>query len=229
LTAPPALRINSVQNAASLLDDPIAPGETITIRGAGFQPDVQLLIGGQAVSAITASSNSITAVAPATLPDGAVTVQVKSGGATSNTVLAPVVAAAPGLFSVDRTGVGQGYILNADGSPNSPSNPAKDGDRITIFVTGAGPVSFDHGYAVTANPVSTYIYGLYMNGVSAVQGPVDGFPGDVYRLTVIIPSVAEIRKNFPDIQIFSYPPQVGITLTIAGRSSQSGLAVSIAQ
>src|SRR6185503_13231546 len=36
LSPPPALRIDSVVNAASLIDGPISTGETIVIRGAGF-------------------------------------------------------------------------------------------------------------------------------------------------------------------------------------------------
>jgi hypothetical protein len=33
----PPLRIDAVENAASLLDDPISAGETIVVRGAGLR------------------------------------------------------------------------------------------------------------------------------------------------------------------------------------------------
>jgi uncharacterized protein (TIGR03437 family) len=229
LTPPPALRIDSVTNAASRLADPISPGETIAVTGAGFGSDTKLLMGGVPVQTIAVTPAQITAVAPAQLPDGAVNVQVQSGGVLSNAVLAPVAAASPGLFSVDRTGLGQGYILNQDGSRNTPDNPAKPGDRITIFATGVGPVTFDHGYAVTANPVSVYVEIFYALGVAAVMGPVDGFPGDVYQLTVYVPDQAQLIAINPDLQNFQYPPQVGVTLKIAGGASQNGLALSIAQ
>jgi uncharacterized protein (TIGR03437 family) len=228
LTAPPALRIDSVANAASRLGDPISPGETIAVTGAGFGSDAQLLVGGVPVQTIAVTPAQITAVAPAKLPDGAVTVQVQSGGALSNAVLAPVAAASPGLFSVDGTGLGQGYILNQDGARNTPDNPAKPGDQITIFATGVGPVTFDHGYAVTANPVSVYVDIFYALGVAAVMGPVDGFPGDVYQLTVYVPDAAQLVAINPDLKDFEYPPQVGVVLKIAGSSSQNGLALSIA-
>jgi uncharacterized protein (TIGR03437 family) len=229
LTPPPALRIDSVANAASRLGDPISSGETIAVTGAGFGPDTQLLIGGVPVQTIAVTPTQITAVAPEKLPDGAVTVQVQSGGALSNAVLTPVAAASPGLFSVDRTGLGQGYILNQDGTRNTPDKPAKPGDRITIYATGVGPVNFDHGYAVTANPVSVYVDIFYALGVAAVMGPVDGFPGDVYQLTVYVPDRAQLVAINPDLKNFQYPPQVGVILKIAGGSSQNGLAISIAQ
>jgi uncharacterized protein (TIGR03437 family) len=218
LTPPPALRIDSVQNAASRLDDPVSAGETIVVQGAGFGSDAQLLFGGVTAKTISVTSNLITAVVPASLPNGAVTVQVQTAGAASNTVLVPVAVVSPGLFSVDGTGSGQGYILNQDGTMNSTSNPADPGDRITVFATGVGPVTFDHGYAVTATPVALWLYGdAYADGVAAVMGPMAGLPGDVYALTVYVPTHVV------------WAAQVGVVLKIGGGASQSGLAISIAQ
>jgi uncharacterized protein (TIGR03437 family) len=156
-------------------------------------------------------------------------VTVQSGGATSNAVLAPVAVTSPGLFSVDHSGRGQGLIVNQDGSMNGPDHPAQPGDKITIFATGVGPVSFDQGYAVTANPVGAFVEGFYCLGVAAVQGPVDGLPGDVYQLTVYVPTYAQLVAANPDLKTFKFPPQVGMVLKIAGESSQNGLAISIAQ
>jgi hypothetical protein len=53
LAPPPALRIDAVENAASLLDGPISAGETIVVQGAGFGNDAQLSIGGTAVPLIS--------------------------------------------------------------------------------------------------------------------------------------------------------------------------------
>jgi uncharacterized protein (TIGR03437 family) len=226
---PPSLRIDSVRNAASLLDDPISGGETIVVLGAGFDSDAKLLIGGIPVNPIAVNSREIDAIMPADLAGEAATVQVQSGGTLSNSVLVPVAVESPGLFSSDRTGAGQGYILNQDGTLNGLSHPAQPGERITIFATGVGPVSFDHGYAVTASPVNVFMDGFYANGVAAIQGPVSGFPGDIYQLTVYVPSYAELVTANPDLRTFKFPPQVGVVLRIEGRSSQNGLAISIAQ
>jgi uncharacterized protein (TIGR03437 family) len=229
LTPPPALRIDAVVNAASLLDTPLSAGETIVVRGAGFGSDTQLTIGTDVVPALSMTSTTITAVVPQTVPMVAAQVQVQSGGVRSNQVLVPVNASAPGVFSQNVSGYGQGYILNKDGTLNTPSNPAATGDRITIFATGVGPVSFTQGYAVTQFPVDIYIDGFYANGVSAVMTPVDGLPGSVYQITVLVPKPSDLAANNPDLKNFRFPPLVGLIMRINGVNSQNGIALSIAQ
>jgi uncharacterized protein (TIGR03437 family) len=224
----PALRIDAVENAASLLADSLSAGETIVIRGTGFGGDAQLSIGGLIVPALSVEPDAITATVPANLPSGPAVVQVQSGGAASNGVLMAVAAVSPGLFSDDGSGVGQGYILNQDGTRNSPSNPAAPGEKITLYATGVGPVSFTDGYAVTQFPVSVYIDGFYCDGVAAVMGPAGGFPGAVYQLTVYVPNPATLAASNPYLLNFTFPPQVGIVLNIDGAASQDGLAISIA-
>jgi uncharacterized protein (TIGR03437 family) len=227
LAAPPPLRIDAIKNAASMLDGPLSVGETIVIRGAGFGSDAQLMIGDAVVPALASNATQITAVVPAGLPTTPVIVQVQSAGATSNQVLVPVASASPGLFSADGTGSGPGYILNQDGTLNSPTNPAAMGDRITIFATGVGPVSFTDGFAVTALPGGVFVDGFYCNGVAAVMGPVGGLPGSVYQLTVFIPKLADLVANNPDLKNFVFPPLVSLIFQIGGASTQIGLSISI--
>jgi uncharacterized protein (TIGR03437 family) len=95
---------------------------------------------------------------------------VQSGGASAS-IFSPFTAAAPGVFSVDGSGLGQGYILNADGTLNSPSNPAMEGAKITIYATGVGPMTFSGGFAVTGAPVEALIDGFLAPGIAAVLGP----------------------------------------------------------
>jgi uncharacterized protein (TIGR03437 family) len=221
---PPSLRIDAVENAASLRGNPISGSETIRVRGAGFGKDAQVMIGGAAAIPISFSPDSITAVAPSGISanatkGAATTVQVLSGNASSNPVTVALAPASPGLFSADGSGFGQGYILNDDGTLNTPSNPAKPKDRITIYATGVGPVSFTEGYAVTQYQPNVFINGIYCNGVSAAMGPVAGFPGDVYRLTVYVPDLAMQPGR---------SPLFGLTLQIDGAFSQNGLTISIA-
>jgi uncharacterized protein (TIGR03437 family) len=228
VAAPPALRVDTIENAASSLDGPVSEGETIVVRGAGFGSGAQLMMGAAAVPAISASATQITAVVPM-LPGTAVVVQVQSGGALSNEVLVPVATASPGLFSADGSGSGQGYILNKDGTLNSPSSPAAPGDRITIYATGVGPVSFTGGYAVTAFPANVYLDGFFCDGVAAIMGPVAGLPGSVYQITVYVPNPAVLLASNPNLQNFTFPPLVGVIMQIAGESSQDGLSISIGQ
>ncbi len=232
--APLPFRIDAVLNAASLLDTSLSPGETIVVQGAGFGSDAQLLINGASVPPISVSSQSITAslpqsVVPQTITSGAAVVLVQSGGALSNLVVVPIAAMGPGLFSADGSGVGQGYILNADGTRNTPANPAKPGSRITIFATGVGPLSFAGPYAVAQFTPNVFIDGFYADGVAAVFGPVQGLPGQVYQLTIIVPDPASLAAANPDLKNFTFPPLVPVVLQSNFVSSQLGLALSIAQ
>jgi uncharacterized protein (TIGR03437 family) len=52
-----------------------------------------------------------------------------------------VSSASPGFFSASQDGRGQGAVLNQDGRPNGPSNPAARGTVVTLFGTGQGEVS----------------------------------------------------------------------------------------
>jgi uncharacterized protein (TIGR03437 family) len=219
LAAPPALRIDSIVNAASLIDGPISAGDAIFVRGTGFGSDAQLLIGGSAVPAISTNATQITAIVPPGVPIPAADVVVQSGGAASNPVVVPIIATAPGIFSANGKGYGQGYILNNDGTLNTPSNPAAPGDKITIYATGIGPVSFTEGYAVTQFPSNVFIDGIFCAGVAAALGPVAGFPGNVYQLTIYVPNPAN----------FTFPALAPVILQMNDVSSQYGVAISIAQ
>jgi uncharacterized protein (TIGR03437 family) len=211
------------------LDDPLSGGETIRVRGSGFAAGAQVTVGGRAIDPLSVSAQEVVAVLPADLPAGGAAVQVTSGGSISNSVLVSATAVSPGLFSLDGTGTGQGYILNQDGTLNGTDNPAKPGDKITVYATGIGPVTFDDGFAVTATPVSLFVAGFYCRGVAAVMRGVTGFPGDVYQLTVYLPSYDDIVAINQDLKNYKYPPQVGVILRIAGGQSQDGLALSVAQ
>jgi hypothetical protein len=61
------------------------------------------------------------------------------------------------------------------------------------------------------------------------MGPVAGFPGAVYQLSVFVPDPAALAANNPNLLNFKFPPQVGVILQIDGASSQNGLAISIGQ
>jgi uncharacterized protein (TIGR03437 family) len=227
LPAPPALRIDSIVNAASLVDGTISAGETIVVRGAGFGPDAQLLIGGAVVPAISMDATEITATVPSNFPNGATEFVVQSGGAASNQVLVPVVPTSPGIFSVNGTGFGVGYILNQDGTLNGLTNPANPGDKITLYATGVGPISFVGAYAVTQYAPNVSIDGFYCDGFAAFVGPLPGFPGDVFQLTVYVPNPAALNAGNPNFANFTFPPVDQVILTMNGVASQYGIAIYV--
>jgi uncharacterized protein (TIGR03437 family) len=231
LAPAPALRVDSVMNAASLLDGAISAGETIVVQGAGFGTNPQLSIGGISVPAISSTSTSITATVPQAV-GGTAVVQVSSGGAVSNQVAVEVAPTAPGIFSQNGSqngsGFGQGYILNNDGTLNSPTNPAAPGEAISVFATGVGPVSYVQGYAVSQYPVDVYIDQINCNGIEAFMGPVAGLPGNVYQIQVYVPVLAKLRVAQPYLPP-SFPPLALLNMVVNGVASQNGIAISVSQ
>jgi uncharacterized protein (TIGR03437 family) len=215
LTPAPAVRLDSVRNYASHLATPLAPGEPILALGAGFGNGAQIVVDGSPLATVSATATSIVAVLPDTAAtSGAHTLQVSSGGTLSNPVYAPAAAAAPAIYSVDGSGTGQGYILNSDGTLNSPSNPAAPGSAITIFVAGAGQYTISDGYAVAALSPSVFVDDFYCNGIAATIGAVNGLPGNVYQLSVYIPDLATLVKANPDLKSFVFPAQSAIQLVM---------------
>ena len=110
LAPPPALRVDSVVNAASLFDGPISPGETVIVQGAGFGSAPELTINGIDIPVLSKTLTTVTATVPQSLPVGAAEVQVSAGAGSSNKVLVPVNPTSPAIFSQNGSGAGQGYI-----------------------------------------------------------------------------------------------------------------------
>ena len=77
-----------------------------------------------------------------------------------------------------------------------------------------GPFTVSDGYAVTALPASVFTGGFYANGIAATEAPLAGFPGNVYRLSVLIPDPAALAARNPDLANFHFPPEVGVRLVI---------------
>ena len=238
LQAGPALRLDSVQNYASHFASPLAPGEPILALGAGFGDGAQIVVDGSPLVTVASTATSLVAVMPDdAATSGAHTVQVSNNGILSNSVYVAAAPAAPGIFSADGSGAGQGYILNSDGTMNSPSNPAAPGSAITIFAAGAGQYTLTDGYAVTMQTPAVFIDGFYANGIAARIGPVAGLPGNVYQLSVYIPDVAALVNANPDLKNFKFPAQSPIQLVMGPSNalnfansqavSQNGLFISI--
>jgi uncharacterized protein (TIGR03437 family) len=245
VSATSALRIDSVSNAASHLGVALSPGETFMVNGAGFGNGAAVSMNGVALPLIAQSATTLVAAIPlsfssllaaqpyASVTSFAATITVQSGGASAS-IFAPFAAAAPGVFSVDGSGLGQGYILNADGTLNSPSNPAMEGSKITIYATGVGPMTFSGGFAVTGAPVEVLIDGFLAPGIAAVLGPVPGLPGEVYQLSVKVPQPSTfVNTSYLN---FHLPAQSALTFVansqptsggIVDWASQTGLGISV--
>lgn len=138
----------TAQNAASFAATGIAPGEIVALRGYGIGPTtgvsapgpnyptqltgVQVSFGGFQAPLFYVQSGQLNAQVPWELADQASTmVQISFPGVSSAGTSVAVTSSLPGVF----------YLNNSDGTRNSPSNPAKPGDFISIYGTGGGVMS----------------------------------------------------------------------------------------
>jgi uncharacterized protein (TIGR03437 family) len=183
LSAPRGAAIISVVNAASRQPQ-VAPGSTVSILGTGFGPplgttqyddtalyptaipdgaesfgNTTVTFNGEAAPLLYLSSNQIDVMAPSSLTgrqtaDVVVTCYAQS----TKPFTVAVQDVAPGIFTADGSGSGQGAISNvesatytilpgADGadivfpirvSPNSSFKPAPKGSLISVLATGGG-------------------------------------------------------------------------------------------
>ncbi|HEV8037387.1 MAG TPA: SBBP repeat-containing protein, partial [Bryobacteraceae bacterium] len=224
-----------IQNAASFAEGAVAPGEVVTLRGKGIGPQtgvnanvgpggkvptelagVQVFFGNEAAPLLYVQSEQINAVAPWDTgrgsPDPGIPVQVNYNGASvSGSVL--LNQAAPGIFLANDT-TQLAAITNADGTPNSPTNPAKMGSVVTFYGTGGGPMSppgVDGAIwpvsplAQLMLPVSVQIN--YVNADVTYAGSAPGSVSGIFQVNVRIPN------------LFSPPPTVPMVITIGGISS----------
>jgi uncharacterized protein (TIGR03437 family) len=157
--APPgsgAPTLSSVTNAASFATGPLAPGEFVTIFGAGLGPlaltplrltpagRIDTVLAGTRVlfddipaPIIHTSAAQVTAIAPYALAGRFTTyVQVEYLGVRSAPAAVAVVPGAPGIFTLG--GTNQGAISNQNGSVNDVQNGAVAGTVISIYATGEG-------------------------------------------------------------------------------------------
>jgi uncharacterized protein (TIGR03437 family) len=139
----------SVMNVASLSTGSVAPGEVVSIFGAGMGPQtgvtavvgpnqplatqlagVQVLFDGVAAPLFYTQASQINAQVPYGVAGNASTnIQVIYQDGPVNSTTVAVASAAPGVFP---------SAINQDGSYNSSSNPAFSGSYLTIYATGGG-------------------------------------------------------------------------------------------
>jgi len=164
MTTAPAISPGGVVNAASYQGGPLAPSEIINIFGVGLGPPqlvsafvpqagtlptnlagTSVTIGYAMAPLLYVQDNVLAAIATGAGYDTAQTVTVTLGGteAASLTIPAAPIGAndngtsfAPGLFTSDTSGTGNLAAVNADGTINSASNPAKRGSMVLLYGTG---------------------------------------------------------------------------------------------
>ncbi|HEV3200496.1 MAG TPA: BACON domain-containing carbohydrate-binding protein, partial [Bryobacteraceae bacterium] len=209
----------TVSNAASLAGG-VSPGEVVVINGlpplpgAAGTPDplsvaidpgglpysllgVSVTFGGIPAPLFAVSTangqGSITAQAPFELPVGTTSVSVKT---PSSTIAIPNVAVKllqPGIFEhTDTDGHLRAVLQRLDGSTVTPSNPARSGEQLRMFVTGLGQVfpsaqTNKPGAATPQVVVATVVVGESGQGVPLVAAKYASNAIGVYTVDFFLP------------------------------------------
>jgi uncharacterized protein (TIGR03437 family) len=214
LTTPATIDAANLLNAAGYAGGGVAPGEIVTLFGARYGPaalntlqfdaagriatslaGTQLLFDGQPAPVIYSRTGQSSFIVPYGVSgQTSTTIQYVYQGAHSNSVTVPVVATAPALFSIDSTGTGPGAILDLGFRLNSAANPAKAGDIVSLFGTGAGlitPSATDGALTGNTLPKPVAPVTVQIGGKDAVVQYAGGAPGltnGLLQVNVYIPA-----------------------------------------
>ena len=192
-------------HSATMAAGPIAPGEIITIFGAGFDPkQTQLLFGSEPATVFYAGTGQINALAPADLaPNSLTDISVVVDGVKVAGLPSQVVSATPGIFTTGN-GTGQAAAVNEDGTLNSASNPAARGSVVVFYATGQGQA---------APSIVSLKIGLYPTQL-LYAGSAPGFPG-------LMQINAQVPAGFlaPGIQ--------PVVLSVGSATSQAGVTIAV--
>jgi uncharacterized protein (TIGR03437 family) len=245
--AAPRFSVQGVVNAASYVGGPVAPGEIITIFGSDLGPSspasLQLTPDGKYVTKVLAntrvlfdgvpapllyvSATQVSAVAPFSLAGKSVTrVQVEYMGRSSEAVTLPVVAAAPGIFTVGATGKGQGAVLYwPDYKLNGAGNPARPGMTVMVFGTGGGllqPPGEDGEIVSRVQrlelPVTASIGGV--PAVVSYAGSAPGLVAGVLQVNVVVPEGVPEGDAVPlVVKVGEMESQPGVTMVVRSETA----------
>ena len=112
-----------------------------SLAGTNSTDAVRVLINGSEAPVTQVTDEQVRFVCPALAPGTEMGMAVEVGGHRSNELRTVMQQTAPGLFSVDGTGTGQGIAMHALGLAALPGfaragMPAAAGDEITVLATG---------------------------------------------------------------------------------------------
>jgi uncharacterized protein (TIGR03437 family) len=240
--------ITSVANAASFATGPLSPGEVVAITGSSLGPDaaigaaldsagkvatslgsVSVSFGGYLAPLLYVSATQINCVVPYEAGAlGVSTLQVIRGGAASNLYsLSSLVAAAPGVFTLNGSGTGTGAITNGSGGVNGPKNPAARGSPAFFYITGEGQtdppgttgqvtsVNTVGGGPLTPQPllrVSVTVGGQPAAVTFAGEAP--GTVAGILQVNIVVPSDLPPGDLPLVVSVGSLMSQDGVTVTV---------------
>lgn len=236
----PHFTSESIVHAASFAPGAVAPGQIVSIFGAGLGPatavrgavdpetgllptalaGASVLLDGEPIPLLHVQESQINAQIPYEAAGRAnVRLAVSYGGVTGPGAALAVSPAQPALFLIP--GGKSALMLNENGRLNSPLRPARPGESVTLFGSGQGETSppAQTGRAASAmdeqriEDVSVSVGGRAAEVVSAGLAP--GFAG-VFQIRARIPETVATGAETP------------VSIVIRGVSGPEGAVMAVA-
>ncbi|MBI5086863.1 MAG: hypothetical protein HZB13_19985 [Acidobacteria bacterium] len=241
------LNIGSLSHGASLQSLPVVPGCLMVIRDWGGLPgeigppfltslqldadgrvatelaETKVLFDGVPAPILSAYAAKVGVVVPYGVGGkNKVTVQLIYRGEETFPIEFNVADAYPGIFTVDSSGQGQVVMVNQDGTPNGPANPAARGSEVVFYATGCGqtdPPGVDGEYpkdvlARPVLPVYAWIQGQEAEVLFAGSAP--GMVAGVTQIKVRVPLDIPFDVQTPvSVKVGGWPPsQDGVWMAV---------------
>jgi len=229
----------ALADAAAFQLGPIAPGQMLSLFGAGIGPPenvgtrvsagriatelsgIRILFAGLPAPLLFAGPNQINVIAPFEIAKlDVVLIEVERNGAIISSITAPVVNAMPRLFTTTGTGTGLVAALNENGTQVTIQNSARRGAVVVLYGTGGG---LENGNPLTGElardasrtvrqAVSVTIDGR--NAEVLFSGAAPGYSG-LMQINVRVPLLAARGNAIPvEVKIGNSPSQPQVTLAI---------------
>jgi uncharacterized protein (TIGR03437 family) len=237
--SPPTVTSAGLVNAASYSPAPnnqVAPGQLVSIFGQNFlaagtavaaafplptqlgSQNTGVTACGQALPLYSVSAGQINAQLPVECPTtGTMTATITVDGQTATQVFS-LAPAAPGVFTVNGSGSGDGIVVHADNSLVSSNSPANPGEEVVIYATGLGATNpqFADGTGVnqmnsTVMPVTVTIGGK--NATVLYAGLTQGCVG-LYQVNVMVPAGLTGSQSLVVTSGGTYSSVAGVTLSV---------------
>ncbi len=237
VAGPPRLVESCIAQSGSpyLAAGPLAPGEIVSIYGAGFGPQqglveqpsentigtglggVQVLIEDTPAPLLYVSSAQINLAAPFLLAGRtAAHIKIVTSDATSNEVVLGVRPSAPEIFVAAN---GTEAILNQDGTVNGPNNPTHIGDTVAMFVSGVGqttPPGVDGAVPQAAGGTPVLPIMVQLNATAYANVTYAGnAPG-------LVAGALQVNFQIPQVNLVGPGPPYQVQIVLFAGAASSG-------
>jgi uncharacterized protein (TIGR03437 family) len=241
--AEPATEVTvaAVVAGANYSQGALAPGQIVSIFGKGIGPavvqgleigangrvatylgDTQVLFNGILSPLLAVVDNQVNAVVPQDVAgDESVEVVVTHRDGVSAELTLPVAAAAPALFTLNGSGVGQAAALNLDGTINGPGNRARRGGVVSLFGTGFGEWAQgvpDGAVIGPELPTPKAPVSVTIGGAAARVLYAGGSPG-------LVSGVVALNVEIPEN--ITPGDRVTVVVSVGGKSSPANVTVAV--